>query len=83
MRKQGLMCVMALALTSAVLECRSFPKEQWGFPALDSGTAAIIRGQLLLTKGTYIYAKSADKLGLINIELTGAELYERKMTVRA
>ena len=47
------MFATALAQISAVLECRFGFYEQWGFPALKSGTAAIVRGDLLLTKGTF------------------------------
>ncbi len=76
---------MALALTPAVLKCRFTSKEQWVLPALESGTADIVRCHLLLTKGTLLYAKSAGKLDLIlnDIELNGRELYEHTMTVRA
>ncbi len=76
---------MALALTAGVLEYRFTSNEQRGFPALESGTADIVRSHLLLTKGTLLYAKSAGKLGLIlnDIELNERELYECTMTLRS
>ncbi len=55
----GLVFAMTLALTPAVLECRFTSNEQRGFPALESATADIVRGHLLLKKGTMLYAKSA------------------------
>ena len=76
---------MSLAPTAAVLEYRFTSNEQRGFPALESGTAHIVRSHLLLTKETLLYATSAGKLGLIldGIVLNGRELYERTMTLRA
>ena len=44
---------MPLKLNSAVLECRFMSNEQWGFPAMERGTAAIVRGHMLPTKGTF------------------------------